>query len=373
AALRAAEAAQPIDEAEAKALKAGAAAQLKAAMADLKAAERAHREALIALRAAEASADGLDQRLGALTLKAAEVEGRLRSALDALGLESEVALGPPLDAAQVAALEATRGRLERRLAVCQAQVEGARAARAAHLDRVEARLEGAEAEALEAEAARVEAALEGQRRRRLLLEGELERQREGEATHAHLIEALEEATQRKSLRDRLHSLIGVSEGDHFKRFAQILNLRELIAKANAHLERLSPRYQLAPALGDDGWPKLAFVVNDAHQAHDARPLTTLSGGETFLVSLALALSLADFRHLKMPISTLLLDEGFGTLDPETLSMAMQALEKLQASGAQIGIISHVSALIERIGARVFVEKIGAGRSRIKTNLDGVEG
>jgi exonuclease SbcC len=97
-------------------------------------------------------------------------------------------------------------------------------------------------------------------------------------------------------------------------------------------------------------------------------LTTLSGGETFLVSLALALALADYRAVEMPIETLLLDEGFGTLDTDTLNTAMDALERLQARGTQIGIISHLGGLRERIEARIVVDKVGNGRSEIRFEL-----
>jgi len=89
---------------------------------------------------------------------------------------------------------------------------------------------------------------------------------------------------------------------------------------------------------------------------------SLSGGERFLVSLSLALGLSDFRAVKMPIETLLLDEGFGTLDPDTLSVALGALSQLQADGRQVGIISHVVGLQEKIEARIEVRPLGGGRS-----------
>ena len=93
-----------------------------------------------------------------------------------------------------------------------------------------------------------------------------------------------------------------------------------------------------------------------------------SGGETFLVSLSLALALAEYRTLQAPIETLLLDEGFGTLDTDTLNTVMDALERLQTRGARIGLISHVDGLRERIEARVAVEAIGHGRSRLRVEL-----
>lgn len=84
-----------------------------------------------------------------------------------------------------------------------------------------------------------------------------------------------------------------------------------------------------------------------------------------MVSLSLALGLSDFRAVRMPIETLLLDEGFGTLDPETLSVALAALSQLQADGRQVGIISHVVGLRERVEARIEVKPLGGGRSRVE--------
>jgi len=213
-----------------------------------------------------------------------------------------------------------------------------------------------------------EESLESLGERLLILRSQLKQQEEGRQAHEALLIEHSEAQQEFEQRDRLHSLIGVRDGDRFKRFAQVLNLQELIAKANRHLERLEPRYSLRPDRDDEGELRLNFVISDGHQAGAERPISTLSGGEFFLVSLALALSLADFRTLRMPMETLLLDEGFGTLDAETLNIAMQALEALQGEGTQVGIISHVEALKERIDARIIVEKLGAGRSHLYVDV-----
>ncbi len=176
---------------------------------------------------------------------------------------------------------------------------------------------------------------------------------------AELHEAWQAAQREADLWCRLHDLIGTNNGGAFQLYAQTLNLQELVRRANVHLGRLSDRYSLCRAEG-----RLAFAIRDEWQAGQSRPLTTLSGGETFLVSLALALALADYRTVSMPIETLLLDEGFGTLDEETLGTAMQALESLHAAGMQVGVISHVEALKEKIPARIHVEKMGNGRSRV---------
>jgi exonuclease SbcC len=158
----------------------------------------------------------------------------------------------------------------------------------------------------------------------------------------------------------------VANGQRFREFAQALNLRQLIDRANRHLVRLSPRYQLDQEVDPStGLPTLVFTIRDRFQAVQTRAPKTLSGGESFLVSLSLALGLSDLRNAAMPIETLLLDEGFGTLDNDTLEVALAALGQLHAAGRQVGIISHVSTLQERIPARVLIEPLGEGRSRIR--------
>ena len=165
--------------------------------------------------------------------------------------------------------------------------------------------------------------------------------------------------------ETLHRLIGVGEGAEFRAFAQSLNLSDLIWRANRHLERLEPRYSLAADGEDEGRWSLSFVIRDMYLANTTRPLNTLSGGETFLVSLALALALAEYSTARLRIETLMLDEGFGTLDADTLRTAITALERLHVErDAQVFMISHVEGLKERMPARIRVEKLGGGRSRV---------
>ena len=158
---------------------------------------------------------------------------------------------------------------------------------------------------------------------------------------------------------QLNSLIGSADGAKFRKFAQGLTLDHLVYLANQQLERLHGRYQLArKSLGE-----LELEVVDTWQADVARDTKTLSGGESFLVSLALALALSDLVSHKTSIDSLFLDEGFGTLDAETLEVALDALDSLNASGKMIGVISHVEALKERIPVQLKVHKaIGMGYS-----------
>ncbi|MGO3740454.1 MAG: SbcC/MukB-like Walker B domain-containing protein [Marinomonas foliarum] len=160
--------------------------------------------------------------------------------------------------------------------------------------------------------------------------------------------------------ERLNHLIGSADGAKFRRFAQSLTLDHLVYLANQHLEILHRRYQLMR--NEDA---LSLLVVDTWQANASRDTKTLSGGESFLVSLALALALSDLVSHKTSIDSLFLDEGFGTLDSETLESALDALDNLHSSGKTIGIISHISALKERIPVQIKLTKqSGLGVSRL---------
>lgn len=159
----------------------------------------------------------------------------------------------------------------------------------------------------------------------------------------------------------LNGLIGSADGAKFRRFAQGLTLAHLVYLANQQLERLHGRYQLQRQETDT----LALEVLDTWQADAVRDTKTLSGGESFLVSLALALALSDLVSAKTSIDSLFLDEGFGTLDNDTLEIALDALDNLNASGKMIGIISHVDTLKERIAVQIKVKKLsGLGVSEL---------
>ena len=160
---------------------------------------------------------------------------------------------------------------------------------------------------------------------------------------------------------RLDGLIGSAKGDKFRKFAQGLTLDHLLQLANRHLARLHGRYLLRRKTTGE----LELDIVDAWQGDTTRDTRTLSGGEGFLVSLALALALSDLVSNKTSIDSLFLDEGFGSLDGDTLEIALTALDCLNASGKMIGIISHVEALKERIPAQIRVEKGGGiGHSRL---------
>ncbi len=164
-----------------------------------------------------------------------------------------------------------------------------------------------------------------------------------------------------ALWEHLNNLIGSAKGDKFRKYAQGLTLDNLVWLANRQLQSLYGRYQLRRKEQDE----LSLVVVDTWQGEIARDTKTLSGGESFLVSLALALALSDLVSHKTRIDSLFLDEGFGTLDPETLETALDALDSLNASGKMVGVISHVEALKERIPMQIHVYKEqGLGYSKL---------
>ncbi|WP_263145138.1 AAA family ATPase [Pseudomonas sp. RIT-PI-AD] len=192
---------------------------------------------------------------------------------------------------------------------------------------------------------------------RAQLQGDDARRQNQQALFAALVERQGEH-ERWS---QLNGLIGSADGAKYRKFAQGLTLDHLIHLANRRLERLHGRYQLARRNAGE----LELEVIDTWQGDVARDTRTLSGGESFLVSLALALALSDLVSHKTSIDSLFLDEGFGTLDGETLEIALDALDALNASGKTIGIISHVEALKERIPVQLRVHKsVGMGYSAL---------
>lgn len=155
--------------------------------------------------------------------------------------------------------------------------------------------------------------------------------------------------------------VGSASGDRFRRFVQGITLDQLVRIANDHLKVLSQRYRLARGPTSD----LTLHIVDRDMGDEVRATRSLSGGERFLVSLALALALSGLEGRASFVDTLFIDEGFGSLDAETLDMAVDALEILQGRGQKVGVITHVAAMIDRIAVQVRVEKRGAGRSEVR--------
>lgn len=178
-----------------------------------------------------------------------------------------------------------------------------------------------------------------------------------------LRQAYDKQFQECAVWKKLNDLIGSASGKKFQTFAQGLTFTQMIRQANRQLEKMSDRYVLIQ--NDQAEKALELQVLDAYQAGTIRSTKNLSGGESFLISLALALGLSAMSSRNVRVDSLFLDEGFGTLDEQTLDTALTVLEGLRQEGKQIGIISHVATIRERINTRIRVRRIKEGRSSVE--------
>jgi len=326
---------------------------------------------------ARASADTARQAEGVAQARAEDAErdlARVQEALELARRELEQRL-----AVQGVSLDAVKALLANDSAWCEAEAralavlrEAHAQARAVHDERRERRT-GHEAsgpprlseEEATAARERLRADVEVRRRAEAMLRARLEADDAARARHGSEAQAIAERRRAGEVWKALGDLIGSHDGKRFKVFAQSLTLDALLLHANAHLQELARRYRLMRVPGHD----LDLQVVDRDMGDEVRGVASLSGGESFLVSLALALGLASLSSETTQVETLFIDEGFGTLDPETLEVALATLDALQATGRQVGIISHVSGLAERIGVQVRVVKQGGGRSRLVVEGD----
>lgn len=177
-----------------------------------------------------------------------------------------------------------------------------------------------------------------------------------------LIEALSAQEKEYSHWGDLHELIGSSDGKKFRDFAQGLTFERLVNQANQQLCKMTDRYLLIR----DSRPEQPLLLNviDTYQGGEIRSSKNLSGGESFIVSLSLALGLSSLAGENIRVDSLFLDEGFGTLDEETLETALEVLSSLRHQGKQIGLISHVKALTERLSTRIELIPQRRGRSLV---------
>ncbi len=168
--------------------------------------------------------------------------------------------------------------------------------------------------------------------------------------------------QKKECRrwEKLHGLIGSADGKKYRNFAQGLTFELVVSHANRQLEKMTDRYLLIR----DGDQPLALNVFDNYQAGEIRSTKNLSGGESFIVSLTLALGLSRMASRKVRVDSLFLDEGFGTLDENALDTALESLSGLRQDGKLIGIISHISALKERIRTQINIRPKSGGKSTL---------
>lgn len=317
-----------------------------------------------AVQASEQAVDRLESRIAALGQGLASIEdecrlarGDLESAIEASAFPDE----PQLRAALMDAVE--RASLQRAVddIAEQAQVKrGARGSVGEQLDRL---LEQARTELPVAELEAAISALEGAQAGHLSELGQIDNRLQSDAANRDRLagrqQAIREAEDDLRVWDQLHHLVGSSDGKKFRQFAQGLTLDRLVHLANGHLQRLdSGRYLIRRGA------KLDLKIVDSWDADAERDAKTLSGGESFLVSLSLALGLSDLVSHKTSIDSFLLDEGFGTLSDDALHIALNAMEALQNSGKLIGVISHVQLVKERIPTQIHVIKARGG-SRIE--------
>ncbi|MFD0857561.1 AAA family ATPase [Roseovarius aquimarinus] len=367
--------------AEALAARRAALAELTEARGNLLGGEdtSAHRTAFnkrrIAARDAEAEAkDALGTKAAALSSARATHTAaiRAREAAEARRIEAEAALQEALGRAGLAAdeAEALLGWSDEKTAALARSIETDRKALAdAERDRAtrQADLAKLEAEGVPdmplPELEEQEAAQEAEDARRLervaTIRGILARDEDTRARMAGIVAEIATAKAHQDTLGAINAAIGSASGDRFATIAQEVTLALLVERANHHLADIKPRYRLAKGAG-----KLSLHVIDEDMAGEIRSTRSLSGGERFLVSLALALALGAVAGTGAIAGTLFIDEGFGTLDAASLDMAIDALEALQAQGRTIGVISHVQAMQDRIPVQIRIKARGAGASEV---------
>jgi exonuclease SbcC len=180
--------------------------------------------------------------------------------------------------------------------------------------------------------------------------------------HQDMLRQLELVEKEEKLYNILNNYIGDANGNKFNNIVQRITMRHLFDLANIRMESLMDRYQLA--LGSSGDEDSIWVV-DTHMGDEWRTIDSVSGGERFVISLALALALSDMASQNVRIDSMFIDEGFGTLSPDDLYNAIAMLERMQVEGDKlVGIISHVESLKERIGTQILVEKLQNGESTL---------
>jgi exonuclease SbcC len=227
--------------------------------------------------------------------------------------------------------------------------------------------EGIDTEMLRAEIEQKQAAVDELQRRIGAIDNQLGQDDAARTSAATLSAEIAEARCELAVWQAVDEAIGSASGDKFRRFAQGVTLDHLVQLANGQLAALAPRYALARTNMSD----LGLSVVDRDMGSERRGTRSLSGGERFLVSLSLAIALSGLEGRQSFVDTLFIDEGFGSLDAETLDIAIDALECLHGQGRKVGVITHVAAMIERIAVQVRVEKRGSGRSTIAITAPGM--
>ena len=313
-----------------------AASALSGAVAASKAAEDTHAAATARLKAAGTALEAALSRTGLAAGTAQTLLGWSVERTEALALAIKRAGDALAQAQQLAdTRQSDLARLEQ---------AGLPDAPVADLTSALARLEAEDAQRLEAMAG---------------LRNRLKSDAEARARMADIVARINAAKTECDTLGAVNTAVGSASGDRFSTIAQEVTLSILVEQANHHLRDVKPRYRLARGAG-----KLSLHVVDEDMAGEIRSTRSLSGGERFLVSLALALALGAVGGTGLMSGTLFIDEGFGTLDAASLDMAIDVLETLQAQGRMIGVISHVQAMQDRIPVQIAVRARGAGASEV---------
>jgi len=333
----------------------------------LEAARNKHREAREALQAvrerllqSEERRKGLEEQRMRLDHEAEQLRHQLEAFVQRHRLSGIPELEKSLlDREHLSEYEETEKRLIQDQSALQREEQQLHAEREGLAQRT---LDQPAAEVLQQQQAEKKQARDEAVRRIGALDQELESHRRQMQNQAGLVEKLHAQRREHRRWAQLNELIGQADGKKFRTFAQGLTLRQLVRAANSHLQRLHGRYRIEKAPDS-----LNLQIVDTFQADNRRSMNTLSGGESFLVSLALALGLSDMAGQQAEIRSLFIDEGFGTLDDNALDLALTTLENLQAKGKTIGIISHVKTLKERIAVQIRLEKGSSGFSTLTLN------
>lgn len=192
------------------------------------------------------------------------------------------------------------------------------------------------------------------------LSEQLKQDNQRQQQQQRLGQILQQQQQQMEVWSQLNEVIGSRDGQKFRNAAQQMTLDVLLFYTNGHLKDLARRYRLERVKNT-----LALQVIDQDMGDEIRSVHSLSGGESFLVSLALALGLASLSSQRVKVESLFIDEGFGSLDADTLRVAMDALDILQSQGRKVGVISHVAEMTERIPTQIQLSKGVAGKSKLE--------
>lgn len=222
-------------------------------------------------------------------------------------------------------------------------------------------VEGESADSITIKIAEVSAIITDSLTKQGAISQQLKQDAENKAKFESILKEIEIATAEYASWERLSSVFGSADGKKFRSIAQSFILHDMLLKANVYLRQFTSRYEMKGQPGS-----LAIAVIDHDMADADRPISNLSGGESFLLSLSLALGLSSLSNQAMAMDTLFIDEGFGTLDSEYLNTVINTLEQLHnIGGKKVGIISHVDSLKERITTQIQVNCINNSHSEIK--------